>query len=131
MTESASVSSEPLAGLLLAALRDRTVGSIFFWRFAPVRPQDQAFIATSVSIEGERFDLELSHAAGTGSPAALSIWSPGGLEVTATSVCLRQAARLRLGRNEAWADGDDYRIRTPFGEGSFSRGDSPALILQF
>ena len=125
---------QPLAELsqqLLAALHGRTFGAIFFWRFALVRPHDQAFKALSIRTEGERLDLEFSHASGDGKPGTLSVWSPAGLEISAASLSLRHAARLRLDDSEAWPDGTQYRIRTPRGEGAFALGDSPALTLQF
>ena len=120
-----------LSEQLQAALHGKTFGGIFFWRFALVRPHDQAYGLSATRIEGEQLDLVFLHASGQGSAGTLSVWSPGGLEIGAASVSLRRAARLRLDDSEAWLDGDHYRIRTPRGEGAFPLGEAAALSLQF
>ncbi len=131
MPDSASQSLADLADRLQAALQGKTFGAIFFWKFALVRPHDQAYRLLSARVAGDRLDLEFLHDSGQGAPGVLSVWSPSGLEITAAAASLRQAARLRLDDSEAWPDGGEYRIRTPRGEGVFPLGDSPALTLQF
>lgn len=127
---SKSIPLSDLADPLRAALLGKTFGGIRFWRFALVRPHDQAYELVSTHIDGDRLDLVFVHASREGLPGVLSVWSPAGLEITDGGISLREAARLRLDDNEAWPDGDQYRIRTPRGEGAFSLGDSPALTLE-
>lgn len=131
MSDTAPQSLSELAEQLDAALRGKTFGALFFWKFALVRPHDQAYQVLSVRADGDRLDVEFLHASGAGTPGILSIWSPAGLEVSDSAVSLRLASRLRLDDSEAWPDGEEYRIRTPRGEGPFPLGDSPALTLQF
>lgn len=127
---STSLPLPELADQLRAALSGKPFGGIRFWRFALLRPQDQAYELVSTHVEGDRLDLVFVHASHQGLPGVLSVWSPEGLEIAGGAVSLRQAARLRLDDNEAWLDGEEYRIRTPRGEGAFPFGDSPALTLE-
>lgn len=131
MTDTAVQSLSDFADTLANAMHGKTFGGIFFWRFALVRPHDQAYSLLSVRAEGERLDLTFRHASGAGTAGVLSVFAPAGLQITDAGICVRTAARLRLDESEAWPDGGEYRIRTPRGEGQFAIGDSPALTLQF
>lgn len=118
-----------IAQTLQGSFLHRPFGAIRFWRFAVVRPHDQMFELVSVSTTGDRLDLSLCHASHTGHASPLSVWSPADITITDQGVIIRDAARLRLDDNEAWRDGDTYRIRTPRGEGGFPHADAPALTL--
>jgi len=119
-----------VAQKLQGSFLHRPFGAIRFWRFAVVRPHDQMFEIVSVAITGERLDLSLHHASHSGHTSPLSVWSPAGITITDQGVIIRDAARLQMDDNEAWHAGDAYCIRTPRGEGSFPRADTPALALE-
>ena len=111
----------------------QSFGIIRFWGFAVVRPNDQSYQLTAVHQDGQRLDLTLIQEPGQGKGAVLSIWEPDDFQAITesgrTGVVLLNAARIRYGDREAWLDDDQYRIRTPRGEGGFAVGDSPALTL--
>lgn len=105
-------------------------GCVRFWRFALVRPNDQQFILTAVHAEGTRLDLSVAHASHSGHATVLSVWDAQGWQRSGSGVTLQHASRLRWDDHEAWLDGDDqYRIRTPRGEGGFPLQPGPALTL--
>lgn len=109
---------------------DRSFGAIRFWRFAVVRPHDQAYRLTEIRQEADRLDLVFMHDSGQGSPGIISVWSPEGVTVGDTGVVVQSLARVRMDDNEAWPDGEKYRIRTPRGEGEFEINGAPALTLE-
>jgi hypothetical protein len=117
-----------------AELRSRFLhqpfGSIRFWRFAVVRPHDQSFELLDARVASDRVNLIFRHASGQGQTGVLSIWAPQGLTISASGVVLQEAERLRMDDNEAWVQGDEYRIRTPRGEGGFPRSGTAALTLE-
>lgn len=119
-----------IASQLRQQFLKRSFGAIRFWRFAVVRPHDQAFEVVAVAVEGDRLDLSLKHASGAGHASVMSIWSPAGVEITAQGLTIRSAARLRMDENEAWLAGEEYRIRTPRGEGGFPTSGTVALTLE-
>ncbi|WP_085315927.1 hypothetical protein [Derxia lacustris] len=121
---------QQLAARLRADALNRVFGAIRFWRFAVVRPHDQAFELLSVAVDGDRLDLELRHASGAGSSSLLSVWAPAGLSIGPAGVAIAAAERLRFDDNEAWLGGADYRIRTPRGEGGFAVAGADALTLE-
>jgi len=121
---------QQLAAQLRHDFLNRAFGAIRFWRFAVVRPHDQAFELVSVAVEGDRLDLELRHASQAGGTSLMSVWSPAGLSIGPAGVLIGTAARLRFDDNEAWLDGADYRIRTPRGEGGFAVSGAEALTLE-
>lgn len=118
------------AELLRSSFIDRSFGAIRFWRFAVVRPHDQAYRLTSVAVEGDRLDLVFIHDSGQGLPGVISLWAPQGVSVGEKGVTVRELARVRMDDNEAWADGAKYRIRTPRGEGEFDINGADALTLE-
>lgn len=109
----------------------RSFGAIRFWRFAVVRPHDQAFRLTEVTVTGDRLDLSFIHDSGQGLPGVISLWAPQGVSVGDKGVTVRELARVRMDDNEAWSDGGaKYRIRTPRGEGDFDINGADALTLE-
>lgn len=116
------------------SLRDgfinRSFGVIRFWRFAVVRPHDQAYRLTEIRQEGDRLDLVFIHDSGQGQPGVISLWQPEGVTVNESGVAVQSLARVSMDDNEAWPDGAKYRIRTPRGEGEFDINGAPALTLE-
>ncbi len=109
----------------------QTFGCVRFWQFALVRPNDQFFQLASVTLAGDRLDLQLRHADGQGEAGVVSVWQPMGLSPRPHGVALSAAARLSWGNSEAWQAGEgQYRIRTPRGEGGFAIEGAPALTLE-
>ncbi|MEY2632394.1 MAG: hypothetical protein RIR00_1048 [Pseudomonadota bacterium] len=127
---SASLSLAEMAQHLRETFLQRSFGAIRFWRFAVVRPHDQAFRLTEIREAGDRLELVLCHDSGEGQPGVLSLWSPTGVAVTPQGLTVQQAERLRLDDNEAWTAGENYGIRTPRGEGAFPINGAPALTLE-
>ena len=121
---------DALATRLRQQFMQRAFGAIRFWRFAVVRPHDQSYELVSVLVDGDRLDLSFVHASHSGHAGVLSIWAPRGVTIDAQGLRVQHAERLRLDQNEAWLDGDSYRIRTPRGEGAFALSGSEALVLE-
>jgi hypothetical protein len=125
-----SAALQHIAGELRTRFLHQPFGAIRFWRFAVVRPHDQSFELIDARVGSDRLNLIFRHASGQGTAGVLSVWAPQGLTISASGVVLQEAARLRLDENQAWAEGDEYRIRTPRGEGTFPRTGTAALTLE-
>lgn len=109
----------------------QSFGCVRFWQFALVRPNDQFFQLSRVTLAGNRLDLHVCHAAGQGDAGVLSVWAPSGLMLRPHGVALAAAERLSWAGSEAWQVGEgQYRIRTPRGEGGFAMENAPALTLE-
>lgn len=122
---------EHIAAWLQQHYLGQMFGCVRFWRFALVRPNDQYFLIASLLVADGRLDLSLRHADTQGDAGVLSVWQPGGLVAHGHGVTLATAARLRWADSEAWVgDNDQYRIRTPRGEGGFAINGAPALTLE-
>ncbi|MEX8517244.1 MAG: hypothetical protein AB3X44_01850 [Leptothrix sp. (in: b-proteobacteria)] len=125
-----SAALQHVAGELRTRFLHQPFGAIRFWRFAVVRPHDQSFELIDARVASDRLNLVFRHVSGQGQAGLLSVWAPQGLSISERGVVLQEAARLRLDDNQAWAEGDDYRIRTPRGEGTFPRTRAAALTLE-
>jgi hypothetical protein len=121
----------PLVAELRHGFLNRPFGTLFFWRYAVVRPHDQSYVVLEVVADGDRLDLMVRDAHGVGGTSVLSVWSPQGLTIDATGLRLQTAARLRFDDVEAVSAGTDYRLRTPRGEGRFAGDGAPALGMDF
>lgn len=119
-----------IAQRLRAECLNRSFGAMRFWRFAVMRPNDQIYRLSAIQHQDNRLDLTFMHDSGLGSPGQLQIWSPQHVEISAQGIYLGQLQRVVLDDFEAWAEGDQYHIRTPKGEGSFAISGTPALSLE-
>ncbi|MBL8472947.1 MAG: hypothetical protein KF778_21575 [Rhodocyclaceae bacterium] len=124
-------SAQQAAELLRGSFLQQPFGAIRFWRFAVVRPHDQAYTLVSTHADADRLDLAFVHASGQGLPGLISVWQPEGVNVSSRGVTIKTAARVRMDDSEAWTDdGSKYHIRTPRGEGAFDIGEADALTLE-
>lgn len=122
--------TETIARQLRCEWMNQPFGVVRFWGFAAVRPNDQSHVLVSVQAESDRLDLTLVHDSRQGLAQVLSVWSPQGLRLAAQELVIERAVRVSLGDCTAWSEDDQqYRLRTPRGEGSFPKQAAPALRL--
>lgn len=108
-------------------------GILQIWGFGVWRPNDQSCVLVSTHADGERLDLVYVLEGGFGLPGVISIWDPEALvdapAWVGQGVAITGASRVRVEDRDATREGEQFRVRTPQGEGVFPIPQLPALIL--
>lgn len=122
-----------LAEAVRASFVGQSFGIIKFWGFGVIPPNDQSYVLTGVTVEGEALELVFMHESGSGTPGVIRVLEPSGLEPVpagmGTGMAIRAAQQLRLDDHEAIREGAQFRLSTPRGQGLWPLDGKPALVL--
>lgn len=128
------MSREVLQGLadkIKSSMEGQSFGIVKFWGFGVIPPNDQSYLLTEVRVEENGLSLVFMHESGMGNPGIISVEAPDGLEPAALGrgIAIRHAQAVRLDEHEAVRDGEQFKLKTPRGEGLWPLKAEPALIL--
>jgi hypothetical protein len=113
--------------LQLQLLIGREIRSVAVWGEAPVLPNSQTFRLKRVVAEGDRLDLQFDGV----EVSWASLWLPGGLKVTTTTVEIKQASKVSWDSWEFHIGQGQLHIQPPFSPEQIQQApiNQPALKL--